>query len=324
MNIPGFVDLQVNGYKGIDFSSPDLDEEDFYHACKELISNGTVVFLPTIITSSRDVFQRNLGLMANVIKDINLRDHIPGFHIEGPFISPEDGARGAHNKDWVYPPDKKYLDDLFKWSDEKIKMLTMAAESPGSDELCQYATSLGITISLGHQMADDGDMKKLSDAGAQALTHLGNGIPREIDRHLNPLWAGLSNDRLTAMIIADGHHLPESVLKVIIRGKGISNICVVSDASPIAGLKPGKYNTLGNDVVLDETGKLYNPRTGYLVGSSYNMIQCANYLLSCGIMAIDSIVETTFYNPLRLINLDPKEVKMAHRSFLNVKCKIEL
>lgn len=305
MDVPGFVDLQVNGYKGIDFSSPDLTEEEFVFACRDLLQQGTVAFLPTIITSSRNTFKRNLRLMAGAM-DGSLSEYLPGIHVEGPFISAEEGAKGAHNPEWVRKPDINFLDKLYEWSEGKIKLLTIAGEVEGAADLCKYATTkLGITVSLGHQLATEKDLEQCVSTGASALTHLGNGIPKLLPRHDNPLWAGIANDNLSAMVISDGHHLPSSILKTIIRTKGISNVIVVSDASPIAGLPPGKYNTLGNDVILEASGHLYNPETGYLVGSSSTMLDCMNYLLSLDFLSVEDLLKMGFYNPLQLINVDP-------------------
>lgn len=310
LHIPGFVDLQVNGYKGVDFSSPDLTEEQFVFACKELINHGTAVFLPTIITSSLSTYKRNLGLMAQAMQHEVLRGAIPGIHVEGPFISGEDGARGAHNLEWVQKPDIHLLEDLYQWSEGTMKMLTIAAELEGAVDLCKYATGeLGITVSLGHQMAAEEELGKMVAAGARSLTHLGNGIPRMLPRHRNPLWAGIANDHLTAMAIADGHHLPPAILKTIIRTKGVSKVIVVSDASPIAGLPPGTYTTLGNEVILEESGLLHNPETGYLVGSSSTMLECMNYLRSLDLLTFEELLDVGFYNPLQLIDVDPGSLK---------------
>ncbi|HLR32482.1 MAG TPA: amidohydrolase family protein, partial [Fodinibius sp.] len=309
MEIPGFIDLQVNGYAGVDFSNPELTEEKFVHACKELIRQGTVAFLPTIITSSTTTFKRNLRLMAGVIKHHDLQDAICGFHVEGPFISGEDGARGAHNADWVRKPDIAFLDKLYKWSDENIALMTIAADTEGAADLCRYATSeLGIAISLGHQLASEEELEELASAGARSLTHLGNGIPGLLPRHHNPLWAGIACDDLSAMIISDGHHIPPSIIKTIIRTKGVSNTIVVSDASPIAGLPPGTYNTLGNDVILEESGRLYNPETGYLVGSSSKMLDCMNYLQSLNLLSHEELLDVGFYNPLKLVDVDASAI----------------
>lgn len=320
MAIPGFIDLQVNGYKGIDFSSPDLTEEEFVFACKELIKQGTVAFLPTIITSSIPTFKRNLRLMANSIKQNNLQKSILGFHVEGPFISKRDGARGAHNPEWVQQPDINFLDKLYEWSGENIKLLTIAAEIQGAAALCRYATTeLGITVSLGHQMTTEEDLEEIVDAGARSLTHLGNGIPRTLHRHHNPLWAGIANDSLSAMIISDGHHIPPSVIKTIIRTKGTSNVIVVSDASPIAGLPPGTYNTLGNDVILENSGRLYNPESGYLVGSSSTMLDCMKYLRSLDLLTLKELLDVGFYNPLHLINVESSVILKNLPSLIEIR-----
>lgn len=316
MEIPGFVDLQVNGYKGIDFSSPDLTEEQFLFACQELIKKGTVAFLPTIITSATYTYERNLRLMAGAMTHGSIRGHVLGFHVEGPFISEENGARGAHNKEWVIKPDKNFLDQLYEWSGENIKLLTIAAEPEGADDLCRHAVKLGIKVSLGHQMAEDAELDSLVTAGACSLTHLGNALPKVLPRHNNPLWSGLANDKLMAMIIADGHHLPYSVLKTIISAKGIFNIAVVSDSSPIAGYPPGRYKTLGNEVELKASGYLYNPHTGYLVGSSSTMLDCMNYLLSLQILNSDELLQVGFYNPLRLINVDSSVIIKSQPGYI--------
>lgn len=316
MEIPGFVDLQVNGYNGVDFSSPDLSEEDFIFACRELIRQGTVAFLPTIITAPVHVFERNLRLMAGLMDHKDLRGHILGLHVEGPFISGEDGARGAHNEDWIRKPDVGLLNKLHQWSGEAIKLITIAAELEGADKVCRHARDLGITVSLGHQLATEDDLEKLTASGARSLTHLGNGLPRLVHRHENPIWAGIANDDLTAMVIADGHHLPPALLKTVIRAKGTSRVVVVSDASPIAGLPPGRYNTLGNDVVLEESGLLHNPQTGYLVGSSSTMIDCMNYLLSLELLELDELLNLGFYNPLRLIDIDPLLIINSSPSYI--------
>jgi N-acetylglucosamine-6-phosphate deacetylase len=305
LEIPGFVDLQVNGYKGISFSDLTLTEDRFVFACKELIEAGTVAFLPTIITASAEVYKQNLPLIAKAMKHEDLKGHILGIHVEGPFISEKDGARGAHSTQWVRKPDLEMLDKLNTWADGNIKMLTISAELEGADELCKHAVNLGITISLGHQLATEEDLERLAKSGARSLTHLGNGIPNLLHRHKNPLWAGLANDDLVAMIITDGHHIPPSVIKTIIRTKGMSKVVVVSDAAPIAGLPPGKYNTLGNDVILDESGFLHNPEKGHLVGSSATMLDCMNFLASLQLLKAEDLIKAGYYNPLQLINVDP-------------------
>lgn len=309
MEIPGFIDLQVNGYKDVNFSSPDLTEERFIFACKEIISHGTAAFLPTVITSSENTYIRNLKLIAKAIRHEELKNSVLGIHLEGPFISDQEGAVGAHNPDWVKKPDLSLLDKLYEWTDGQVKLLTIAPEVEGAKELCQHARKLDISVSLGHHLGTEEDVEILASSGARALTHLGNGIPKVLPRHNNPLWAGLANDSLIAMIISDGHHLPPSIIKTIIRTKGVSKVVVVSDASPIAGLPPGRYNTLGNEAVLEESGHLYNPETGYLVGSASMMTDCMNHLSSLNLLSFDELLAVGYSNPLKLIGIDPEEAK---------------
>jgi N-acetylglucosamine-6-phosphate deacetylase len=141
-----------------------------------------------------------------------------------------------------------------------------------------------------------------------SLTHLGNGLPDLIRRHHNTIWEGLANDDLTVMMIADGHHLPASMLQTYLRAKGVEKIVVVSDAAPIAGFPPGEYETLGNTVVLEESGLLRNPEKGCMVGSSATMLVCMNHLASLGLLDLDGLRRVGFDNPLALIGLSPSDV----------------
>lgn len=321
MEIAGRVDLQVNGFKGVDFSGADLTEAGLIDACRELHGAGTTAFLATLITCPTDIYARNLPLLARVIRRDEFNGRLLGIHLEGPFLSRQEGARGAHNPDWMRAPDIDYLERLVDWADGTIRMLTLAAELDGAEELVRYARSRGITVALGHQMAGDDDLRRLLRAGAKALTHLGNGVPAVLARHGNPIWAGLGNDDLAATFIPDGHHLPVSLLKTIIRTKGPSRCIIVSDASPLAGLPPGQYEAMGAHVVLEESGRLYNPATGYLAGSSATMRACVNYLASLNIVSRRALARMAFDNPLKLIGLDPAGVRADLQSG---GCRIEL
>lgn len=320
--VPGLIDLQVNGCMGVDFSSIDLTEADFIKACRGIFESGTTAFLPTVITSCDAVYKQNLPLIASIMQKPEFQGRLLGLHIEGPFISPQQGARGAHNPQWVRQPDINYLQQLIDLADGKIKLLTIAAETEGAQQLIKYAISRGIKVSLGHQMANSSDLQKASTAGASALTHLGNGVPELLPRHNNPIWAGLDNDNLTAMIITDSHHLPPSIVKSIIRTKGISRCIVVSDASPLAGMKPGRYKTLGNDVVLEKNGKLHNPTGGHLVGSSATMLQCMNWLASLGLVSFDDLIAVSYSNPLKLIGVEQCDLASGKNIWFDEKAMV--
>ncbi len=309
MKIPGLVDLQVNGFKGVDFSDAELSVESFTTACRQILASGTSAFLPTVVTGSPEVYRHNLPLIANVLRQEEFDGRLLGIHLEGPFISPADGARGAHDGRWVHHADIEYLRQLLDWAEGQVRLLTVAAGIDGVEKLIECAIGEGVTVSLGHQMADSAAIDRAAAAGACALTHLGNGVPAVLDRHNNPIWAGLANDDVSAMIITDGHHLPDSVIKTFIRAKAIERIIITSDASPIAGLPPGRYETLNNVVVLDESGRLYNPQTGYMVGSSATMLDCMNYLASLRMLTVEQLVRVGFDNPLKLIGVKPSALR---------------
>jgi N-acetylglucosamine-6-phosphate deacetylase len=313
MDVPGLIDLQVNGYKGVDFSSPDLTEGDFARTCRQMLDEGATAFLPTVITSSEDTYRHNLPVMAKVMRDKEFRGRLPGIHLEGPFISGQDGARGAHNIEWVRRPDVEFLKRLIEWAEGGVKLLTIAAELEGAAELCRYATGQGITVSLGHQAAGEDDLRRLADAGAKALTHLGNSVPLMMPRHENPIFAGLGVDELAAMIITDGHHLPASVIKTILRTKGPDKCIVTSDATALSGMPAGEYNSLGNTVILTPHGRIYNPETGYLVGSSATMLTCMNHLAALKLFNTEEFFKVCFNNPLALIGVAPGDLSPCGR-----------
>lgn len=305
---PGFVDLQVNGFQGVDFSSARLTEKEFTHACRELLKRGTAGFLPTLISSPMSVYERNLPLIAGMMKEKEFAGRILGIHLEGPFISREPGAVGAHKPDYVLKPDLATLNHLVELAGGAIRLVTVAAELDGVDKLIRFATNRRMAVSIGHSMAGEADLDRAVREGAVALTHLGNGVPNMLPRYSNPIWAGLANDSLAAMIIADGHHLPPSVIKTMIRTKGVEKTIVVSDASPAAGMPPGCYNVLGNEAVLEQSGRLYNPAKQCLVGSSATMLECMNHLASLRLLSFEELVVVGTLNPLRLIKSDVPDV----------------
>jgi N-acetylglucosamine-6-phosphate deacetylase len=193
----------------------------------------------------------------------------------------------------------------------RVRLLTLAAEVSGAEALTRMAVDRGVAVSLGHSLFTMADLDRLHVAGARSLTHLGNGLPNLLPRHPNPLWDGLAHDGYTAMLIADGHHLPLSVLRVAARAKGHKRIVVVSDASPVAGLSPGEYDVLGIRAILEASGRLYNPERQCLVGSSAMMADCVAFLEEHGIFEDDAITQVAVTNPLRLIGMDLADVQWS-------------
>ncbi len=311
-SFPGFIDLQVNGFLAINFSSPELTIEEIIKATNGLRERGTIGFLATIITSAPETYERNLPLLVQAMKAEATQGVILGIHAEGPFLSNKPGAVGAHNPDFVKTPSIEFFKQMQTWAEGNIKLLTIAAETEGAVELTKYASENGVAVSLGHQLATVDDLKRCSDAGAKLLTHLGNGMPNEINRHQNPLLAGLGEDQLTAMIITDGHHLPPALIKTIIRTKGIAKTIITSDASSLAGMPPGEYYAMGNHAIMEESGLLHNPEKQCLVGSSATMLQCVNYLASLDLVTPEDIIKMGLINPLKMINIDPSTLNAGN------------
>ena len=301
MRNPGWVDLQVNGCGGVDFSDPELTRDQFLRAAEQVFESGTERFLPTLVTSPFAVYRRNLALICDAVERHGLSEVIPGVHLEGPFLSQEPGAAGAHNPGWIVPPEPEAVDRILECVPGFVKLVTLAADSPGVPEAVDRFRECGVAVSLGHHMADAAQISAAADAGALALTHLGNGIPAMVHRHRNPIWAGLAEERLTAMIITDGHHLPPEVIRVICRNRTAAKIIVTSDASPAAGFAPGPCHVLGNDAVLEPSGRLYNPATGFLVGSAVMLNDCMRYLESLGLFSEEELRLAGRENALALL-----------------------
>jgi N-acetylglucosamine-6-phosphate deacetylase len=314
--IPGFVDLQVNGFGGADFSDPELTGGDLVEAWRALLRRGTAAFLATMITSPVDLYRRNIPLLVKALESDEFRGRVLGLHLEGPFISSAPGAVGAHDPAYVQGPNLDLLLELLDLGAGHIRLLTVAAELPGIETLVEAAVARGVTVSLGHSVFGQEDLVRLRAAGATALTHLGNGLPNLLPRHPNPIWDGLGNDDFVGMFIADGHHLPAAVLRVAARAKGRDRLIVVSDASPVAGLPAGEYDVLGNRAILEPSGRLHNPDKQCLVGSSATMLDCMNVFASVTDFDLEELLAVGFYNSLSLIGLAPEDVRGGERAGL--------
>ena len=307
--IPGFVDLQVNGFVGFEFSDKALTRPAIETVFRAVLARGTAAFLPTLTTRPLETYRRNIPLLVDVMRSGEFRGRALGLHLEGPFISSQPGAVGAHDPAYVRPPDVAVLEELLSLGQGQVRLLTVAAEVPGVEALIRLARSRGVTVSIGHSLFSSADLTRVHAAGARALTHLGNGLPNLLPRHPNPMWDGLADDGFTVMIIADGHHLPASVVKTMARAKGAAGLIVVSDCVSVAGLPPGEYDVLGNHAVLEPSGRFYNPEKQCLVGSSATMTACMNFLASLDVFGFDDLVTVGFHNPLRLLGLTPGDIR---------------
>ncbi len=299
----GFVDLQVNGYMGISFSAPGLTAEKIKSVTRKMVERGTSAYCATIVTSPMEVYRANLPVIADAIEDPELGQHILGIHLEGPFISSVDGARGMHNAKFVMAPDIKVYEELQKLASGKVVIVTLAPELKGSTSLIRHITGKGnVTVSIGHHMGGKENIELAVRAGARASTHLGNGIPEMLRRHTNPIWVQLAEDSLTGMFITDGHHLPPEFIKTALRAKTPERFIVTSDVSPVGGMPPGTYEVEGMQVVVEENGRIRCATSSTLGGSSANMMQCMNVLASLGELSETELWKVGYENPLKLID----------------------
>ena len=279
-----------------------------------LADSGCVGFLPTLVTSSRDAYKTVLPRFAVLLREAEFRGRLLGLHLEGPFISPEPGAVGAHDAQHVAPASIEAFQELQGWAEGHIRLLTIAAELPNATDLCRHCVANGTAVSLGHQLAGTEHIAELGRAGASLATHVANGIPNLIHRHHNAIWGVLAEDGITAMIISDGHHLPYPILKSIIRAKSAERVIVTSDIVSVGGLEPGDYSgeaiglAAGEVARLEPSGKLHMPARECLAGSGSTMLQCMEHLRSLEILSEKELWQVAFRNPLRAIGLSERDV----------------
>jgi N-acetylglucosamine-6-phosphate deacetylase len=304
----GFVDLQVNGYMGVDFSSPGLVSEDIHRVTETLVASGTLAYCATMITGDLGIYERNLKLLARSASEPGVKGRLLGIHLEGPYLSKEEGARGAHSAARVRRPDPVEFDRFQDWAEGHISILTIAPEVDGALELISHVRSKYATVvSIGHHLASREMIARAVDAGATLVTHLGNGCPNLLPRHDNILFHQLANESLTVGLITDGNHLLRDFVLVALRAKGPDKVFVVSDSAPIAGYAPGVYQTLGHQVRLTATGRIENLHAPHLVGSGWNMAQCMRWLRSLDILSEDELWRVGLENPLAIVNAELPE-----------------
>ena len=269
----GWVDLQVNGYAGVDFNAPGLTVTAVRRAVEQLTAAGTEGFLPTFVTADPEVVFANLRTLVQATRrDVACQKAILGFFLEGPFISSEPGAVGTHDLAWVREPDFALYSRFQDAAEGQIRMVNVAAELPGAADFVSRVRADGVAVTLGHQMAKTpADLEPAIAAGAQAFTHLGNGLPNLIHRRENPIWEALADDRMKVMFIPDGHHLTDAMLKVYLRAVPLDRLIAVSDAQYPAGMPPGDYPVCGAMARLEPSGLLWNPARNCLVGATTPM-----------------------------------------------------
>jgi N-acetylglucosamine-6-phosphate deacetylase len=298
---PGLIDLQVNGYGGDDVNADGIDSGVILSLTKKMIATGVTTYLPTIITASEEKITAALRAAAEARRRSKLvADAVPYVHVEGPSISPVDGYRGAHAREHIRPPS---LSEFARWQQASgglVGMVTLSPHWQGAEDYISTLSRDGVYVAIGHTDATPEQIRCAIDAGATLSTHLGNGSAAMIPRHANSLWSQLADDRLTATLIADGHHLPGDMLKTILRAKGTARCILISDAVAIAELPPGRYRTpVGGNVELNESGRLSLAGTEFLAGAALPMKDGILRAISCGGISLAEGLGMVTANPGR-------------------------
>jgi N-acetylglucosamine-6-phosphate deacetylase len=300
---PSFFDIQVNGCLGISFNSETLTADDIRRVADVCRSHGTGGFCPTVITGSAAALTHGFATLGRASDaDADLARTIPAFHLEGPYIAAEDGPRGAHAREHVRPPD---WDEFRRWQDAaggRIRLVTLAPELEGGLRFIERLTAAGVVVSIGHTAATPEGIRDAIKAGARLSTHLGNGAHATLPRHPNYIWEQLAADELWASVIADGHHLPDAVLNCILLVKSPARTILVSDASSLAGLPPGRYPIWGAEFEVRPEGKVVLPGTSFLAGAAVFLDSCINHILRLGFSQRDAI-DMACVRPRELLGL---------------------
>jgi len=301
---PGLVDNQVNGYGGIDFSQDDLTVEMVQTAVKGMWATGVTTFLPTLITNGHEELVRNFEILAQARKDELFQLTVPGYHLEGPYISPLDGYRGAHLLEYVRKPDWKEFTILQQAADGKILQVSLAPETEDALEFVKTCRKNGIVVSLAHHNLSNEQLDAAVIAGAQTSTHLGNGCENMIHRRQNILWPQLADDRLIATIICDGFHLTPEMIKTFIRAKTPDRIIATSDITHFAGREPGEHIINGQTFLLSPEGMPSLPAEGVLAGAALPLITGIENILKYADRTMAEAFQMACTNPAKLYGFE--------------------
>jgi N-acetylglucosamine-6-phosphate deacetylase len=302
----GYLDLQVNGYGGIDFQDDRLTPQDLHDACASLRADGTEQFLATIVTEQIPIMEARLRRIVELREqDPLVRSMVPAIHIEGPFISPVAGYRGAHPVDAIRPAEVDLMKRLLDAGNGLTKLVTLAPENDPGMRTTKLLAQAGIRVSAGHTNATLEQLQEAIDAGLTMFTHLGNGCPMQMHRHDNIVQRALSLcDELWLMFIADGAHVAYPALGNYLRTAGLERTIVVTDAVAPAGKGAGRFKFGRWDILIGDDLVVRAPDGSHLVGSALSMPQAMRRLIECVGLTREQALKLTVHNPRMVMGYD--------------------
>lgn len=298
---PGLVDLQVNGYAGVDLNAGSISVEMVAGLSNLLAARGVTTWLPTVITAPEERIAEALRTVARArAADRVFARAMPSVHVEGPFISARPGARGVHDAAVVRPLDPG---EVHRWVQAgPVGVVTVSPHGEQAAAGIRELVRMGLTVAIGHTHADPGEVTAAVDAGATLSTHLGNGIATTIPRHPNIIWRQLADDRLSAGLIADGHHLPYDTLEVMLRAKGPGRAFLVSDTTEIGGRPPGRYRTaVGSLVELGADQRLAEVGSDLLAGAAATLLDGVRNVVNGTSLTLQEALLMATRTPARLV-----------------------
>ncbi len=297
------IDLQVNGFAGVDYNDPASSFDEIARSIRAIRATGVTRFLPTVITGSHERMRDALRNLVRARDELDEGRSIAGFHVEGPFLSPEDGPRGAHPREHIRPPDRDEFQRLQEAAGGGIRLLTLAPETSGALDLIEFAARQGVVVSLGHTGATPEQIRDAIRAGATMSTHLGNGSHGVLPRHPNYIWEQMAADELYAGLIVDGIHLPPAFVKCAVRAKGLERSVLVTDASSPADCAPGRYRLGDVEVELTAENRVQIAGTRQLAGSALRMDRGVENLMSFAGLTLAQALGLATANPARALRL---------------------
>ncbi len=298
LSFPGFCDLQVNGFAGVDFNDPLATPDGLRRALAALRATGVTRLLPTLITSTFENFS------ACAQKLVRLGEPaIAGLHMEGPYIAAADGPRGAHSRAHVHAASVADFQRRQDAAGGRIVLVTLAPEVEGALQLIEHLVAQRVLVAIGHTAATPAQIRDAVQAGATLATHLGNGCAAVLPRHPNCIWEQLAADELTASFIVDGHHLPAATVKAMLRAKTPARSILVTDAIAAAGCPPGRYRLGGAEVELSAAGRVAAPGASNLAGSALTLpVAVANTVRFTG-LPLEEVLPLATTQPAALLGL---------------------